>query len=53
MNLIFIYNIYSLVPLRDSQEHIRLIDDAFAKVCNAINDLSLTVRTQAAQLLVM
>ncbi|GAB6020124.1 hypothetical protein CHUAL_002853 [Chamberlinius hualienensis] len=41
----------SVVTLKESDEHVRLIDDAFGKVCNAINDLSLPVRIQAAQLL--
>lgn len=28
-----------------------MIDDAFGKVCNAVNDLSMSVRTLSAQLL--
>ena len=32
-------------------EEIRLVDDAFGKICQAVNDLSMHVRMQAAQLL--
>ena len=43
---------FSIVELPDSQgEQLRLVDDAFGKICNAVNDLSLRVRTVAAQLL--
>lgn len=35
----------------DSDQELRMIDDAFGKVCNAVNDLSMCVRTLAAQLL--
>ncbi|XP_067013887.2 integrator complex subunit 4 isoform X2 [Anabrus simplex] len=38
-----------LVP--GSEEEVRLVDDAFAKVCRMITDLSMKVRMQAAQLL--
>lgn len=41
----------SMVPVPDSQEQIRLIDDAFAHVCNMINDISMKVRVEAALLL--
>ncbi|KAJ8964135.1 hypothetical protein NQ314_005103 [Rhamnusium bicolor] len=34
-----------------SEHEIRLIDDAFGKVCNAVTDLSMLVRTLAAKLL--
>lgn len=40
-----------LIKITDSQTEIRLIDDAFAKVCTAISDLSMQVRAQAAELL--
>lgn len=43
--------IHSPVKLQDSDEEVRLVDDAFGKVCNAVNDLSMRVRMQAAQLL--
>jgi integrator complex subunit 4 len=40
-----------LIKVQDSPNEIRLIDDAFAKVCSAISDLSIQIRTQAAELL--
>lgn len=40
-----------MVVLPDSEQELRMIDDAFGKVCNAVNDLSMCVRTLAAQLL--
>ncbi|KAJ4445386.1 hypothetical protein ANN_07191 [Periplaneta americana] len=39
------------ITLAESDEEIRLIDDAFGKVCLMINDLSMKVRTLAAQFL--
>jgi hypothetical protein len=33
-------------------EELRCIDEAFAKICNMINDLSLEVKVQAAKVLV-
>ncbi|XP_055614496.1 integrator complex subunit 4-like, partial [Uranotaenia lowii] len=39
------------IKVPDSDQEIRLVDDAFGKVCNAISDLSLHIRTQAAELL--
>lgn len=35
----------------DSQTEVRLIDDAFGKICSAISDLSMHIRSFAAQLL--
>lgn len=39
------------IRVGDSEQEIRLIDDAFGKVCSTLCDLSMHVRTQAAQLL--
>lgn len=41
----------NVVMLPESDQELRMVDDAFGKVCNAVNDLSMTVRTLAAQLL--
>lgn len=41
----------SLVVIPECQDGIRLVDDAFAKICQAISDLSVNVRTLAAELL--
>lgn len=35
----------------DSQTEVRLIDDAFGKICSAISDLSMQIRSFAAELL--
>ncbi|XP_045620866.1 integrator complex subunit 4 [Procambarus clarkii] len=40
-----------LVPIPDSDHHVRLIDNAFSQICNVVNDISVRVRTQAASLL--
>uniref|UniRef100_A0A336LYV8 CSON004676 protein n=2 Tax=Culicoides sonorensis TaxID=179676 RepID=A0A336LYV8_CULSO len=40
-----------LIKIDDSDQEIRLIDDAFGKVCIMLCDLSMQVRTQAAELL--
>ena len=34
-----------------SDEQIRLIDDAFAKICSLMNDLSVNVRIEASNIL--
>ncbi|KAL1140378.1 hypothetical protein AAG570_000310 [Ranatra chinensis] len=41
----------SMVDVEKGGEQIRLVDDAFGKICQAVNDLSMHVRVQAAQLL--
>ncbi|XP_066973639.1 integrator complex subunit 4 [Macrobrachium rosenbergii] len=40
-----------LVPIPDSDHHVRLVDHAFSQICNVVNDISVRVRTQAASLL--
>ena len=40
-----------LVPIPDSDEHVRLVDHAFSQVCNSINDINVRVKTQAASIL--
>lgn len=42
---------FSLVCVNQGEEQIRLVDDAFAKICSMMNDLSMRVRKQAASLL--
>jgi hypothetical protein len=44
-------SMFSMITLAESEEEIRLVDDAFGKVCMMINDLSMRVRTLAAQFL--
>lgn len=39
------------INIPDSQTEIRLVDDAFGKVCSAISDISMQVRAKAAELL--
>ncbi|XP_071952970.1 integrator complex subunit 4-like [Antedon mediterranea] len=41
----------SLIPVVDSDEKLRLVDDAFAKICQLVNDSSVLVRTTAVGLL--
>ncbi|XP_044728880.1 integrator complex subunit 4 [Chrysoperla carnea] len=40
-----------LIMLPDSDQPIRLIDDAFGKVCSAVTDLTVRVRAEACKLL--
>jgi integrator complex subunit 4 len=40
-----------LIPIPDSEQELRLIDDAFGKVCSAISDISMQIRQLAAGLL--
>ncbi|XP_076056022.1 integrator complex subunit 4 [Oratosquilla oratoria] len=40
-----------LIPIPNSDHHIRLSDHAFSQICNACNDISVLVRTSAASLL--
>ncbi|RWS31998.1 integrator complex subunit-like protein [Leptotrombidium deliense] len=40
-----------LVCVNQGDEQIRLVDDAFAKICSMMNDSSIAVRTEAATLL--
>nr|CAD7401906.1 unnamed protein product [Timema poppensis] len=39
----------NIIVLPSSDEEVRLVDDAFGKLCNMINDLSMNVRTLAAE----
>uniref|UniRef100_A0A1B6E309 Integrator complex subunit 4 n=1 Tax=Clastoptera arizonana TaxID=38151 RepID=A0A1B6E309_9HEMI len=41
----------NLLKINGTENEIRMIDDAFSKICNAVNDLSMNIRKQSAQLL--
>ncbi len=49
---VFQCNVRRVVPLKqDSTLEMRLADDAFVKICDMINDISMSVRALAAGLL--
>ena len=47
----FFFAMFSIITLTESEEEIRLLDDAFDKVCLMITDLPMRVRTLATQFL--
>ncbi|KAB1271782.1 Integrator complex subunit 4 [Camelus dromedarius] len=44
-------SVWVIVPIPSSNEEIRLVDDAFGKICHMVSDGSWVVRVQAAKLL--
>lgn len=51
IKLTFTSNVFSEILVPGSVHEIRLIDDAFGKICNGVTDLSMQVRTLACELL--
>lgn len=45
------YVFFSMITLHDGDSALRLVDDAFVKICGAVNDLSMSTRVLACTLL--